>query len=507
MQHLRDRLHGLARPTYLWWFLIGIGIILRLRQYLFNRSLWADEASLAFNLANRSFVGLTQPLDYEQGAPLGFLFIEKLFIVLLGNRDQIMRLFPLFSGILAIYLVYRIARDHIKGGMLATFLFVISPSLVYYSSELKQYSSDVMIALLLVFLASRCLKEGAQTRDFLLLGISGAAAIWISHPSAFILAGIGLALFIAAITKNPRVPVLWLIGLGGLWLFSFGVEYFVSLRHLIADDYLQGFWQKAFMPLPPWENRDWFVRTYYSVLLTSFNRADLILILGLPPLVSIGALSLLYRERNMAILILSPFVLALFASALQKYPFKDRFVLFLVPFFFLLIAEGLGRTYLTIAKWQPWVARIAYAMLVLGLFLQPTLLTFDNFLRPYNGSDVRPVVEYVAENRSSDETIYVYHITASTFHYYAPLYGIDSENVVTGVNSRQKRVALKSFFDDVEMLKGNDRVWFIFSGIVDCGGCEGDMQLFYTDYLDERGIMLDSFHATGANAYLYDLNP
>lgn len=507
MQQFWDRLRLWAKPITLGWFLIILGIILRLRQYLFNRSLWADEGSLAFNLANRSFFGLTQPLDYEQGAPLGFLFIEKLFVVLLGNRDQIMRLFPLLSGLVAIYFFYRIARDHIQGGMLATFLFAVSSSMVYFSSELKQYSSDVMIAVLLVFLALRCLKEGVQTREFLLLGISGAVAIWISHPSAFILAGIGLTLFVAALTRNPRVPVLWLVGLGGLWLLSFGVEYFFSLRYLIADDYLQGFWQKAFMPLPPWENRDWFVRTYYSVLLTSFNRTDLILIRGIPLLVFIGALSLLYRERNIAILILSPFFLALFASALQKYPFKDRFVLFLVPFLFLLIAEGLGQIYLTIARWQPWVARGAYALLVVGLFLQPTLLTFDTFVRPYNGSDIRPVIEYVAENRSGDETIYVYHITASTFHYYAPLYGIDSKNVVTGVNSRQKRVALESFFDDVETLKGNDRVWFIFSGIVDCGGCEGDMQLFYTDYLDERGVMLDSFHATGANAYLYDLNP
>lgn len=507
MQQVRERLRLWAKPVYLWWFLIALGITLRLRQYLFNRSLWADEGSLAFNLANRSFSGLTQPLDYEQGAPLGFLFIEKFFIVLLGNRDQIMRLFPLLSGLIALYFFYRIAREHVRGGLLAVFLFAASTSLVYFSSELKQYSSDVLIAVLLVFLALRCLKEGAHTRDFLLLGISGAAAIWISHPSVFILAGIGLALFVAALTRNLRVPVLWLAGLGGLWLLSFGVEYFISLRYLIADDYLQGFWQKAFMPLPPWENREWFVRTYYSVLLTTFNRTDLVLIQGIPLLAFIGALSLLYRKRNMAILILSPFVLALFASALQKYPFKDRFVLFLVPLLFLLIAEGLGLIYLTIARWQPWIARGVCALLVVGLFLQPTLLTLDNFLRPYNGSDIRPVVEYVAKHRTDDETIYVYHISASTFHYYAPLYGIDRENVVTGVNSRQKRVALKNFYDDVDTLQGRERVWFIFSGIIDCGGCEGDMQLFYTDYLDQRGVMLDSFHATGANAYLYNLNP
>ena len=44
---------------------------------------------------------LTQLLDYHQAAPIGFLFIEKLSILVFGNHDYIMRLFPLLAGILA----------------------------------------------------------------------------------------------------------------------------------------------------------------------------------------------------------------------------------------------------------------------------------------------------------------------------------------------------------------------------------------------------------------------
>lgn len=507
MQRLQDRLAWLNQPVYLTWFLILTGIILRLRQYLVGRSLWADEASLAYNLANRTFAGLTQPLDYYQGAPIGFLFIEKFLVTLLGNRDQIMRLFPLFSGIIALYLFFRIAQAHIKGGMLATFLFATGWSLIYYSSELKQYSSDVMVGLLMVFLAVRCLKENAQARDYLLLGVSGAVTIWISHPSAFILAGIGLAMFIAMVTRNPRVPIPWLLGLGAMWILSFALEYFVSLRHLVADEYLQSYWQKAFMPLPPWGNLGWFVRTYYSTLLISLNRTDLILILGIPLLVLIGAVSLFYRERNLAIMIIAPFFLTLFASALQRYPFKDRFVLFLVPFVLLLVAEGLGQIYLLVAKWQPLVARTVYAVLAFAFFLQPAISTFHTFLTPYNDAEIKPVMEYVAKNRSNNEIIYVYHSTDPAFNYYAPLYGLDRQNVLIGFDTPRKRVALDSFFKDLKMLRGHERVWFIFSEIADCGGCEGDMQLFYVDHISEFGTMLDSFQATGANAYLYDLNP
>src|SRR5512145_598794 len=113
MQQLPGRIIQQIETVYLWWAIVVIGVILRVRQYFSGRSLWGDEAAIAFNLAQRSFVDLTRPLDYEQGAPIGFLFTEKLLILVFGNIDQVMRLFPLFSGILAVYLFYRIARSHI----------------------------------------------------------------------------------------------------------------------------------------------------------------------------------------------------------------------------------------------------------------------------------------------------------------------------------------------------------------------------------------------------------
>jgi hypothetical protein len=110
----------------------------------------------------------------------------------------------------------------------------------------------------------------------------------------------------------------------------------------------------------------------------------------------------------------------------------------------------------------------------------------------------------VAEQRQEEDAIYVFHTINAVFDYYAPLYGLEHTNVLMGRAQLSKRAALQDFYDGVKTLQGKERVWFIFAGILDCGGCEGDMQLFYTDYLDERGTLLDSFHATGANAYLYD---
>ena len=185
------------KTDLLWLLSIAAGVVLRLWQYFINRSFSADESSLAFNLATRSFSGLTQPLDYQQGAPIGFLFIEKTALLVMGNNEYALRFFPLLCGILAMLLLYIIAKKHFNAsGLFAVFAFSIGWNLVYFSSELKQYSSDVFIALLLIYLASRCVDETIRAGDFLLLGVCGALAIWISHPSFFILAGIGLLLLI-----------------------------------------------------------------------------------------------------------------------------------------------------------------------------------------------------------------------------------------------------------------------------------------------------------------------
>ena len=92
-------------------FLIAIGIVLRVRQYLFNRSLWLDEALLTSNILDRSFAGLWRPLEFNQHAPPGFLLIEKAFVEALGPAEVVLRLYPLFrAGIASLFLFDAVAR-------------------------------------------------------------------------------------------------------------------------------------------------------------------------------------------------------------------------------------------------------------------------------------------------------------------------------------------------------------------------------------------------------------
>src|SRR4051812_31295813 len=64
--------------------LFAVGVALRLHLYVDRRSLWLDEIWVALDIVGRSFLGLLRPLDYAQSAPVGFLWIERIAVVIGG---------------------------------------------------------------------------------------------------------------------------------------------------------------------------------------------------------------------------------------------------------------------------------------------------------------------------------------------------------------------------------------------------------------------------------------
>src|SRR5437660_1163195 len=129
------------------WLLVLCGAVLRLAQYLHHRSLWFDEALLALNLLNRSYSQLVKPLDYNQGAPVGFLFAERLAGIHLGFGEYALRFIPVMAALCALCLFYKVAQLLLppRAAWIAIGLAAVCPHLIYYASELKQYSTDVLV--------------------------------------------------------------------------------------------------------------------------------------------------------------------------------------------------------------------------------------------------------------------------------------------------------------------------------------------------------------------------
>jgi len=375
----RDRQFSLS--TVVVFFILALGLFFRIRQYLSGRSLWLDEAMLALNIANRSFAELIQPLDYDQGAPIGFLFLQKFMIQILGNKDYTLRLFPLIAGITAMFLMYSVARKYIslRGALVALGLFAVSASLIYYASEAKQYSSDVMISLLLLLLTHKCMGTNATLKHFITFAFIGVISLLMSHPALFVMAGVGFSIALDLLFRKDTRRLLWLVGGLFFWLASFAILYFVSLRFLAMNETLLNYWASGFMPMPPWHNIEWFYHTFFAMFrspvgLTSVAVSAILFFSG--------CLSFFFRSWQSALVLTVPFLTTLIASGLGRYPFKGRLLLFIVPIVILLVTEGLERGYLVLRKHHASVAIGVWIILGVLLMYKPVETAIQNLKNP-----------------------------------------------------------------------------------------------------------------------------
>jgi len=181
-------------------------------------------------------------------------------------------------------------------------------------------------------------------------------------------------------------------------------------------------------------------------------------------------------------------------------------MLFLIPYAMLLMAEGFRCIYWLVAKWKPGFSAIFSGLLALSVVWQFAPITYEKVLTGYAG-DLRPSIQYLAQNRMPGDAAYVFYRLDTVFPYYAPLYGLDTGDFLVGSYNATKRETLQGYQDDVLSLVGNQRVWFLFSGVTDCNDCpEEDSLMYYLEYINRFGVITDSYNSSGSYVYLYDLS-
>lgn len=482
--------------------IIGFGILCRLAPYLHNRSLWVDEAKLALNIIQKSFGQLAHPLDYGQMAPLGFLFLEKILTQTFGTDEYVLRIFPLLAGIFSLVLFYEVSRRvlTLRGLTIALGLFALSELLIRYASELKQYSSDVAIGLAISLMGLICLKNHSRLwLSIILTSLAGAFLIWFSHPSIFVLAGVGLTLVIQSLeTKNWR-KLIWLSVPAILWLGSFALNYWLTHLDPIHYPRMVNAWSDstAFMPMPPlsMEGLLWFPKTFLAV----FPQTAGLYLSGLAALCLIaGCVSLMKENRYSFFLFILPAVVTLIVSGLHAYPFQGRLILFLIPCLVIFIGEGADRI-ITITR--P-TGLVIPACLCLLLFLYPVHTAVSNLFDParLEREEVRPVLAYLSEHYQAGDDIYLYPSTWAAFEYYDDRFGLEHVPYQEGVISSR---GWDDYARDLKGLKGTPRVWIVFSHVHTRYGV--NEKEFYLYVLDGIGKRIRSFEQTGAAIFLYDL--
>jgi len=403
------------------WAVVAVGTLLRLAVWLQARSVYLDEVNLLRNFLERDYAGLFKPLSYEQYSPPLFSVLMKTVVSTLGNGELAIRLVPVLAGCAMLALFRGLALRWLQPvwAVLAVAFLAFGSLFIDYATVCKQYSTDGLAAVALLVLAERQVSRPRfGSRAALGWAVGGAAVVWFSMPSVFVLAGVGLAL--AWVHRQALLGATGarLVGMGLCWLLSFLVYFKLLLQADAQSDYLQSFHRDAFLAFPPRSVADsqLLATQLGGIVDKAFGKTILALIVaGLGA--TVGLLALLRRPTARTWLVLVPILACLAASALHYYSLIARLVLFMLPLLLVLLFAGFQAG---AARWRAlgWALLVAVGLVLLNQ--QRLKYLVEPFAAEY--ADARAGLAYVAQQQQPGEVVFVYRNLAPVAYYYLQLH-------------------------------------------------------------------------------------
>lgn len=391
-----------------------VGISSAIYQWNSGRSLWLDEAKLALNILDKDFVELLAPLDREQVAPIGYLWLQKGIVSVVGASEKNLRILSILSYLLSCWLLFLLAQKWFNNRfvhLMATTAFAGCYAMVYYASEVKQYPFDVLVVLWLVY---SLLKDGKVEKiPWAKMCFIGLVGVFCSNISALVLPLIVLVwLYQLGVKKNE-----WLFLIPSVvWAGAFLFYYLVFVKDHPTQSVLSTYWSSYFMPTHflSAEPYLFLFRTLSNEMLafqTGLGRSVYV-VLSLMVLGIVGALR--SRQYLPVFLFLGMFVGHCLLSALELYPFAGRMSLYLTPWVMLFIAVGISTVTERLLRRNRWLYPVQ-AVFVL-LLLYPTLQRL-----PIKREELKPALAVLEAHKVAAENLVAYPYTKAGLQLYERL--------------------------------------------------------------------------------------
>ena len=257
---------------------IGVaGAVLLVAQWAGARPLWLDEEFLAVSFRDRGITDYFEPLWLGQTAPFGWLALVRLTAIAFGTGERALRLVPLLFGIATIGAAVWIGRRWmtIAGASALVLLCAFAQWLTYHVFELKPYSADAFLALLLPAIAAWAIagpeRAGLPGTRWLqprfrpaMFWIAAAIAQWFGNGALFVTPLCALAVAVILLRRDGWRSALRFSLFGIVWLATFVLNYGLVLRHAASYAFFYRFWSGAFPPpqAGPMDTLWWFVTQF-----------------------------------------------------------------------------------------------------------------------------------------------------------------------------------------------------------------------------------------------------
>ena len=216
-----------------------------------GRSLWLDEALLAQSFSTRTFWNLWNgSFDGNQSAPLGWLYIEKILVLIFGNTEFVLRVGSILGFTLTLVLIYLLMKKCfcVAFPLGACAFYANMPFALRYSNVFKPYICDGFFVLMVIFLFW-LYKQGKI--NFKKVALGWAVLIWFSNPTCFFEGGLLISEGIFVLAEKNWKRIKELIAIGVEIVTSFIIYYFFWLREVAESGSMQHFWKDKNFPLIP----------------------------------------------------------------------------------------------------------------------------------------------------------------------------------------------------------------------------------------------------------------
>jgi hypothetical protein len=372
----------------------------------------------------------------------------------------------------------------------------MSPLLIFYSVEFKQYSSDILFTLCIA-VAYSCRSSRHGT---LLLSVTGFVALLFSLPAFFVAAVAGLMILYEGV-KTSRWQRTFIVGF--VWAAAAALHGLYHWHGGVDRGYMVDWWgeRNGFAPLAIISLDDvlWYPQALSALVYQTFigegpidpRMFDVKRFVPLRWLLSIvfvlAAIVVLRTRRDIFTLALGTIALTALASAIEVYPFSSRLLIFLAPFVFLIVAGGVDE-----------VDRLAGVPAAAVLFAALILITAPRAVKlvwePVTVSDTPTALKQVSERFQPGDAVVGAKLNNILLHFYrrelpegAPVFTITTNNGARLIT-------------DLVTERGFRRVWFVSVH----GGTNVAQRIM--DATERSAPMLFRWRTKGSRVALFDFS-
>jgi hypothetical protein len=387
-----------AARRWIAWLLL-FGLLLRLAHYLWNHTVWYDEAVLLINILGKDYLRLLGPLDYEVAAPPLFLWGLRALAEAFGDRIYVWRFPPFAISCLTLLLMAALARRVLRPApaVLLVALVAFSDAFIWLGCNIKPYILDACLAcgILLAYLRT---EHWPVAGRLLLFAAAAPLLLCLSYPMLFLYAGLFLA-FLPAVWRARMDGWFAYLGMAAALMMTLVCLYCGPIQEQRVSGLVAG-WKNKFPDLThPASVPGWIAGNTFLVFHYCYNPIGSVCVL----MTGAGAWWCWRNRRlDLVCLCLGPVAAVLGAAIVQAYPYSNnRLIFFAAPGIGVLTGLGFSLALEKGGSRRGWVM----AGLIAVFLLPECGLSLGRFYSPWDHPDSSRAARFVRQRRQPDDWI------------------------------------------------------------------------------------------------------